>query len=384
MSTVVFVSAHYLKSKRNAGFHWLADAFELRGWNVVFLCVGFSRLSRLGGVQRLEEVPEQELNQLHIVRGHVTSFVWYPWWHPMNLHNRALNRLMRPVYRRFGRNNINKLSPLIPYITGADLFVFEGGPGLLLFDYFKEKNGSARYTYRVSDDVRVVPFHPIIGDQEDRIATDFDLISVPSARMLGKFARCRNVVHLPHGLNTRPFDVSRDSPYRDRGKVNAVSIGSTLFDADFFDIAAELFPEIDFHVIGYSRELPDRRNLFRYGEMPFKEMVPYVKFADIGVAAYTYREGAEYLADSSNKIAQYTYCRLPLVAPDFLKAEDRGNLFSYRPGDPASIRQAMRLALGFDASTISWPNFVGWDDHVDLLTGVQGHGSTSEHPTLER
>jgi len=370
MGNVVFVSPHYIKSKRKAGFHWLADAFERRGWDVVFLCAGYSLFSHLRGDKRAREIPIRELNRVAILNDRLKSFVLFGYWHPINLHNAALNRLTTRVFREFGRHSIQKLQPLLSSIRKADLFVFEGGHTFFLYDYFHSINPHARYTYRMSDDMRVLSCHPSILEEEERVVAGFDLISVPSPLLLKRFGDSKQLVFMPHGLSTHPFDASSESPYRERGKTNVISIGSTLFDSSFFDIATDLFPNLDFHVIGYNRKLPKRKNLRYYGEMRFEDIVPYVKFADIGVAAYRYCRGAEYLADSSNKISQYTYCRLPLIAPDFLRREDCGNMFRYRPGDRASIGQAIQSALEFDGSKIKWPNVVRWDEHVDLLAGT--------------
>jgi 2-beta-glucuronyltransferase len=58
---------------------------------------------------------------------------------------------------------------------------------------------------------------------------------------------------------------------------------------------------------------------------------------------------------------QYTYCRLPIVAPLFLK-HDRPHVFYYEPANDDSIRQALADALGYDRAQISTESVASWDN----------------------
>src|SRR5205807_1544408 len=108
---------------------------------------------------------------------------------------------------------------------------------------------------------------------------------------------------------------------------NVLYVGKHHFDRDFMARAVRLFPKWAFHVFGDVGELPAAANLKSYGERPFAELVPYLKHADIGLQALVYTPGAECFTDSL-KMQQYTYCRLPIVAPAFLRGE-RAHVFCY-------------------------------------------------------
>jgi 2-beta-glucuronyltransferase len=95
--------------------------------------------------------------------------------------------------------------------------------------------------------------------------------------------------------------------------------------------------------------------------------VPWLQHADVGLSTLRYRRGAESFTDSL-KIIQYTYCRLPIVAPDFLRSS-RTNVFTYRPGDAASIRGALAAARAFDRSTVDRSAIGTWDDLARKLAG---------------
>ena len=131
--------------------------------------------------------------------------------------------------------------------------------------------------------------------------------------------------------------------------------------------AVRLFPGWSLHVFGDVGALPDANNLTCYGERPFAELVPYLQHADIGLQNLTYTAGAEWFTDSL-KMFQYTYCRLPIVAPRFLKHE-RPHVFYYEPGDDDSIRQAFLDAHGFDRGRISSDGVLSWDQLALKLAG---------------
>ena len=60
-------------------------------------------------------------------------------------------------------------------------------------------------------------------------------------------------------------------------------------------------------------------------------------------------------------MAEYTYCRLPIVAPSFLR-QPRPHVFYYEPADDASIQQMLLAARAFDRTRITVDGVVTWDD----------------------
>jgi 2-beta-glucuronyltransferase len=58
---------------------------------------------------------------------------------------------------------------------------------------------------------------------------------------------------------------------------------------------------------------------------------------------------------------QYSYCRLPIVAPRFLECS-RSNVFYYEPADDRSICRALTEAAGCDRSRIQPENLHSWTD----------------------
>jgi 2-beta-glucuronyltransferase len=356
MKRVVLVTSHYLESDRKAGFHWLAEAYWRAGWDVLFFTESLSWLSVLRRDHRCRYPVVEDGHKLRQVRERLASFVWLTPFHPVNLRAGLLNWLSAPVLKLYARFS---LGAALPAIQSADLFVFDSDHGLFLFERFKELNARARFVYRVSDDVRMMRHNPLLPSQEERIVGQFDLISAPSSIFPRRFPQLANAFFHNHGLEKDLFDVRHANPYSTR-RPNVVYVGKHFFDTDFMKQAAPMFPDWSFHVFGDVGPLPPAANLTCHGERPFAELVPYLQHADIGLQNLTYTPGAEWFADSL-KMFQYTYCRLPIVAPSFLRT-DRPHVFYYEPGDPASIRTALLSAHDYDRSTISSGDVLTWDD----------------------
>lgn len=362
MKRVVLVTGHYFESKRKAGFHWLAEAFWEAGWDVTFLTVSISWLSYFSKDHRLSYPVLKERNKLKLVRDRLYSYVWFTPWHPAHLRSKRLNRLATSWYSQYGDLDLGDVSP---QVQAADTIIFESNLGLLLFDRFREMNPKARYVYRVSDDLKLLRNHPIAIEVESRSAKDFDLISTPSEYIYRQFSDLPQARLHPHGLAKELFDHPHNNPYS-TDVTNLVFVGNSHFDYEFLNHASDIFPKWKFHIIGPIEGLPKKHNIVPYGEMPFKETIPYLKHADIGLQIRAYSPGAESLTDSL-KMSQYTYCKLPIVAPEFLRSS-RPNAFYYLPGDTQSIRVALTDAAEFDRTAIDTSQVLSWSEIAAALT----------------
>lgn len=364
MKKSLLVTRHYLESKRRAGLHWLADAYWRAGWEVIFFTGAISRLSRLRGDYRFAYPVRREANRVKWLSQRLASFVWYTKWHPANLRSSLLNWLAGGLFARYGEL---PLGPSEPLVKAADLIIFESTPALLLFDRFKRINPHARYVYRASDDLRLLKNHPVVIQAEDRYTPLFDLVSAPCQYILDRFAHLPHAALHHHAPCREILDRDTPSPYKGDWDAKAVFAGQAMFDCDFLARAARLMPKWAFHIIGDIRRLPHRANVFAHGEMAFAELAPFIKHADVGLQTLEYRHGGECFTDSL-KVIQYTYCRLPIVAPQFLRSE-RTNMFYYTPGDDESIRSAMQAALQFDRSAIIPAEIGTWDQLAKELAG---------------
>ncbi|MBD2292149.1 glycosyltransferase [Anabaena sphaerica FACHB-251] len=370
MKRVVLITGHYWSSKRKAGFHWLADAFLRQGWEVVFFTAPLSWLSVIRQDYRLDYPVLQEANKLQQVETTLWSYIWFTLWHPANLRLNVLNSLSHGLFRLYSHL---PLGPVASMIEDADLFIFESTPAILLFESFKRINPSAKFIYRVSDDLRLLNNHPVVLETEQQIASEFDLVSVPSQYIYRNFPGLPNLELHFHGIRKDLFDQEYANPYPTVNHPNIIFVGNSYFDTDFIAQASQLFPNWQFHIIGPIKNLPARKNIISYGELPFIATIPYIKYADIALQTLVYSHGSESFTDSL-KMIQYTYCQLPIIAPVYLSSS-KTHVFYYQPGDVDSIRNALLAAQSYKRDQIQTDQIYSWDELVNRFLELTNNNS---------
>jgi len=332
---VLLVSPAYLGSRRRIGFHHLARAYRKLDWDVVFVTAPISFLQRLRGDYRFDYPVREEANRLVRVDEWLASYVLMTWWQPGNLRLSLANRLSSGLFRRYARVSLGGLRELLPE---TDLIVFEGTAALLLVPRFRALAPRARIVYRASDDLRRLRVHPLLLQAEAEAVAQVDLTSVPTQEMAAALEPFGPVHVHPPAIDKEALDRATESPYA-VGPA-AVFVGVTpLFDYETLAAAARLAPHVAFHVVG----LPPRAvaaNVTFHAEMPYDDVVPYLQHAAYGLLFFP--PGYPSLGEG-NKVAQYSYCRLPIVAPSFFET-DRPNMCFYDVGDQLSLARALAAA----------------------------------------
>lgn len=362
MKKAVLISFQLWNSKRKAGFHHIASSFLHSGYEVLFITGSASRLSYIKGDYRTPLIKSSPKNKLTDMGNGLKTFIGFTNIHPVNMRNKFLNSVISPLFLGYS-NALNKHKELNEFVKSSDIIMFESFPGLMWFEHFKKVNHSAKFVYRVSDDIEFQNQHPLILKTEKEIAGKFDLISVPSEYIYNKFSHLKNVrLHL-HGIDKDKFDVETGNPYK--GEKNFVFTGNSYFDYDFLEIASVKFPEINFHLIGSIEKKFDAENIMYHGELIFEETIPYIKFADAGLHNLTYSKGSESFSDSL-KVIQYTYCRLPVIVPEFIKSS-RNNFIYYKPRENKSIIEAVQSAITFNKDIVDAGEIYSWDTLTQKL-----------------
>jgi 2-beta-glucuronyltransferase len=329
---VVLVSGHYYGSKRRAGFHHLARAYVNLGWDVTFATAAISLFSRLKGDHRFEYPVRAEANRLVPVEKGLASYVLLTRTHPGNLRFGPANRLSAPWFARYAHV---PLGPLEERLRSADLVIFEGTAALLFVERIRRLAPGARLVYRASDDLRVLGVHPLILEAEAAAIPRFDLVSAPTQEIADVLSPYGPVEVDPPAIDKVALDRPTVSPYGE-GAAAVFAGVSPLFDYESLASAAKLAPHVSFHVIGPPPRSLGANVLF-HPELPYDEVVPYLQHATIGLLLAP--PGYASLGQG-NKVAQYSYCRLPIVAPSHLRAE-RANLCLFEHGDIDSLRRAL-------------------------------------------
>jgi len=363
MLRAVLITSHFWNSKRKAGFHNIADSLLKKNYEVLFLTGNASYIHHLKGDYRAALINKSTLNVLTTDSENFKRFVRFTTLHPVNYRNSALNKIFLPSVKKYS-NTLSGFNELNEFIRSSDLFIFESFPGLLWFNHFKDLNTKAKYVYRVSDDMRQLNKHPYVIEHENKLISLFDLISVPSDYFLKLFLKGNVKLH-HHGIAKELFDNANDNPYKNSDSFRFVFSGNAYLDKEFLNTASEESMKDEFHIIGPFKKTKSEGKVFYYGELDFNKTIPFIKFGDAGLHTLEYSRGAESFSDSL-KVIQYAYCRLPVIAPEFIKSS-RNNFIFYKPGDNESIKNALDKAKDYDKSKTDVSGINSWDELTDKL-----------------
>lgn len=359
---LIVTGHHFAEAPRKVDLHFMADALRAGGDHVDFLACRLSFLSRFLKDERFAYARQRPLNRWNLVGEGLEEFLWYAPFHPMNLKLPLLNALSAPLFRLYDR-----LLPkaVMERMAGYTHILIESGPPPLLTHRIRQAAPKARIIYHAADRLKTIRVHPCVEEALAKGIGDYDLIHIMAEAMRADFPADAPLLYLPHGIARDSFDRAMENPYA--VPRNAVSVGDMLFDARVIDTLAAAYPDWTFHLFG-KKAVPSepRGNIVVHGEVAFETIVPFIKFADIGLAPYRRSDGADYLSQSSLKMIQYSYCRLPIVAPAFA-AGGRDHVCAYDPGDEASIVEAFRRAQSFDRGMIETASIRSWQEAVQLL-----------------
>jgi 2-beta-glucuronyltransferase len=352
--TIVIVSAvHDYRMARRGSIQAVADAFARQGYRSVFLSVRFSTLSLMKRDPRA--FLRDKANKLER-RGDVECYLWRTPLHPFETGAALTNGITAAAHGLYASWPNRDLDQLF---ERANVVMVESGLGIVLIPRIRRLNAKALIIYRGSDDLEAIGAHPDLQRRLERSAAEVDHFCLLARGLAHRFMFARDrTFWVPQGVWAEDFADPGSNPYG--AGAHAVSFGPTLFDSSFFDVAGPAFPDVTFHVIGCGAGYRGGGNVRVYDEMPFKELVPYIAHADIGVAPYRTSPSAAYLAESSLKLTQFAMLRRPAVCPHFAIGAAR-HRFGYTPGDAGEIAAAIRGAFA-DRFETDAPPPLSWDE----------------------
>ena len=353
----LFISAHDFRSLRRASVHFIAGEMAAR-CTTRFFSVGLSLLSQYRGDTRTGLAGDA--NRLVTHQG-VQCYLWKMLWHPFHIRRPGLRRMEAAMFRAY-----RTMVPAIPqqWLRDSNIVFIESGLAVIFIEDIKRLNPNARIIYLASDELDVIDCAATIKSEFKRNFDKIDTVRLPSQYMAESMPHSRTSILVPHGVDRSIAAKAYPNPYGPRR--SCVAVGSMLFDASFFRIAAAAFPDLDFHVIGAGRAAADLKghNIIIHPEMAYAATLPYVQHAAFGVAAYRHDNSPRYLIDTSLKLRQFGLFSIPAVCPYFALGTASGR-FGYTPGDAASIASAVSAALSNRAPIIDTSQ--SWSEVVDRL-----------------
>ncbi len=355
---VVLITGHDGRSPRKVDFHFWADILAERGHDVSIITAGFSRLTPFKKPPRKFLEPYNEWVE---ARENLKTFSWRAPFHPcvdIGPLNFILNRVFKLYPLFFPQEALDE-------IHDADIFIIECGPPILLVPVLATACPDAKLIYTVSDRMVTVGGHSLVIESEQDIVPYFDSIRVPSELMIKDYPKRAPVHYIAPAVSKDKLDVPTPSPY-DKPK-NAICIGDMLFNSDAVEKIADSAPDWTIHLFGKGAKVKHaKKNIIAHGEVPFDTLIPYLKHADIGIAPYNYLPEAEYLCQSSLKMLLYRYCRLPIVAPNFV-SKNQPHIFTYDHKKPETAAAAFKNAGAFDRKKIDTSDINTWETMLDKM-----------------
>ena len=361
--SLTLVSRHYFTQYgRKTTVHFIAREFVKRGYHVNFITVGRSRLSQLGKAEGKGIPKDISYSEFREIEPGISTIVMNELIHPVSSANKIVKALTSPQFLRYGTK--------IPYnvrkqVAPSDVVLIECGYGVAYYNTLRDTAKNAKFIYFATDPLTQVGLREEFEDLEYKALPKFDLVRVANEELATRFPANTNTVVIPQGLDKKAFDDMTVSPYKN-GTKNLISIGDMAFDQETICHMAKSRADINIHIFGASVDAPHPDNIIVHGEVDFKTLVPYIKFADVGVMPYKMTADMGYLTKTSLKFLQYTYSGLPILTPEGPDWE-REKIFSYNANDVDSITNALNSALS-EIKDIDMGNRIwDWSDCCDHL-----------------
>lgn len=358
----------FLPSTRKVSTHFIAEEWARAGHEVHVATVGLSELSRLKDKALYDALSAQQKNRFLELEPGLQVTAYMPLLHAFSSRNTLLNLVNRPLFKVYGGHIPAYLRPSL---SAADAVFFEPGTCLAFFRAARQLNPRAVFVYVKRDWLTTIGAGPYLQELEQDILPEFDLVITPSSVIAKATSASTRTKILPQAIDKAALDAAVASPY-EAGTKNAVSIGNMLFDEAAVRAMAAVDRSVTYHVFGagFSGEKPD--NAIVHGEKPFRDLVPFLRYADFGIAPYRMRVEDVYLAETSLKFLQYAYCRLPVLTPDLIP-DGRGNLIGYAVDGETDWRGKVAAALALPKSETFRDGIMGWDEvAAGMVDGVAG------------
>jgi len=353
MRIVVLSGFHDYRTSRRASIQALTDAFVRLGHDVSFVSTRFSRLSKRTGDSRV--FLWDRANRPEVVDG-VTCYLWRTSVHPFAARQPLLSAVMGHVFPLFAALPNRWFDDTM---RAADAVIIESSVAAIYVRRIRRLNPRTRIIYFGTDRLDTHGAHPRVQQELVAAGPLIDHFALRSPALASEFGWAADRLYLA-GFGVHPPDFAGIGPSPYTRPLNGVSVGSGLFDSDFFTRVAPLFPQVDFHVIGCGTTFDAPPNVHIHPEMRFRDTLAWLKHATFGIAPYTYAVGAEYVADSSLKLAQFEYLGRPAVTAAFA-AGGNPNRHGYAIGDTASMAAAVTAALA-QAGKVEPRAFPTWDE----------------------
>ncbi len=201
--------------------------------------------------------------------------------------------------------------------SGYDYIVLESGKPLFLQGLIPQH---VKIIYRQSDSVRyILGKNKYYIGLEDKILQRAEKIIVVKERfkeLIHENLR-KKVLVIRNGYAI-PTELDLKNPYQD-GTKNTIYVGLAKLDAHTLLHICKKIPDLQVHIFGSCLtrldlwKLRKLNNLFFYGFQPKEKYLAYIKYADLAILPFKYRDGMQW-EGFTTKFLNFMYYRLPIVS----------------------------------------------------------------------
>jgi 2-beta-glucuronyltransferase len=309
--SVLFITGHSFVEPQRVSIHMLAIAAAERVGTVRLFVAGAGPATLF----KAKQIARQPKNAWAEWDGIAEYHAWQ-WTTPVDLRSPLRNALAGPFFASYGRDFPG---PVLDAARAARLILLESGVANPYLSALDRHGLLGKTVYVAADDVRTIRGHPLI-----RQGLEHHSHQVKGCLSFGAhgdagdpYFAADKVQVVPKGIDLGAYAVDQPSPYDpDPALTHVVSVGNMLFSNAIVELASQC-PTARFHIIGaVGGDFPD--NVTLYGVLPFKQTIPFVQHADVGLLPYRWAANMAYLQKSSMKLAQFRAVGLPIVGPDYI------------------------------------------------------------------
>lgn len=227
------------------------------------------------------------------------------------------SRLPSKIKKRFFRIfEFSHAKPILDLnINDYDIVVVESGKGVFLERFLK----GPIIIYRQSDPVEY-GLDPDLAEYERRLIGKADLTLIVNQIILEKYQQeapdlARKMVLWENGFDV-PENVVYNNPYKNTP--NALYFGLFPINWEAISLLAKKMPNLSIHIFGpFTRPRGLPGNVVSHGFRPHRQILNYMKYADIFLLPYEDIPERHELADKTSKLLLAMYYKLPIIASPF-------------------------------------------------------------------
>lgn len=328
MKTIVFVSGHNYKSKRQGGFHIFAQGCANSGFNVLFFSyprpihILFKRNRPLeykiiwklffGGISYEEN------------NGLVKNFTFLNFILPLRLLNYLPKSIVNYFY--YAPYLLFKFFCLIKF-KNTDIFIIESDAGVMLFSFFKKLFPKAKFVYRPSDPMMNSNQLRIYHCAEKNIVQQCDLNLLVNEHAENLY--CKLIPHfktnvkysiLSNGVNLSNYRINHPIPDIFKDKKIALYVGARPIEWKLILYTAKIIDYITFVIICpenppeyFRQELSNYSNLIYIQGINPQEVPQYITNADLIIIPNPRNMYKEFSWGMTAKLYQAMSANKPIV-----------------------------------------------------------------------